>query len=184
MPRRFINTQNKRGWIFTFFVIYSSCIQKVENAANGDCNFNKYMDGNVCRECSVGYFGPNCLHKCSPPYYGYLCSQECETGCEPCHYMFGCIHTTETTETMSSTIKHFKSGSSVSHAVNRTSKQKIFVLSSVKPFTPKNKQEADLTALPDMTSFVSLSSVKSFKLKNKRETDFTALRNVTSYVCK
>lgn len=48
-------------------------------------------------ECSVGYFGPNCLHKCSPPYYGYLCSQECGTGCEPCHYMFGCIHSTENT---------------------------------------------------------------------------------------
>lgn len=34
-------------WIFICRMIHEFC--RVENAANGDCNFNKYMDGNVCR---------------------------------------------------------------------------------------------------------------------------------------
>lgn len=34
-------------WIFICCMIYEFC--RVENVVNGDCNFNKYMDGNVCR---------------------------------------------------------------------------------------------------------------------------------------
>lgn len=153
MQGRVLNT---RKWIFLFFATCTTRIQQVDTDVSGDCIYNKFMDGNVCKECSVGYFGRNCSYKCSPPHYGYLCGLKCAPYCKTCHYMFGCTITTETKDIRSSRIiKHMTSGLPVSHAVNSITSitsRNIISSSSIKTFTMKYKQVADLTEIPNVTS--------------------------------
>nr|XP_034329656.1 uncharacterized protein LOC117690233 [Crassostrea gigas] len=143
---------NLRKWIF-FFAICTNRFQQVYNDVSGDCNYNQFMDGNVCKKCPVGYFGRNCSYKCYPPHYGYLCVLNCASSCKTCHFMFGCTITTETKEIRSSRInKHMTSGSPVSHVVNSITIRNIISRSSIKSFTMKYNQMVDLTEIPNVTS--------------------------------
>lgn len=45
--------------------------------------------------CPAGYYGINCNDVCSGPYYGLGCNQKCD--CFPCHHIYGCIMTPNST---------------------------------------------------------------------------------------
>lgn len=181
MPRRILKAQNTQGWIYIAFVICTTLIQSVDNAVNEDCIFNKFMDGNVCKECPIGHFGRNCSKKCPPGNFGYLCGQDCPQNCTPCHYIFGCTILKETKET-SKIIEHLTSELPVSHAVNSTTNIQIITSLSIKRFTLKKKRVANVGTIPNTSN--ALSSVKQFPVTNKRVANFTAIPNMTSFNCK
>nr|XP_011436340.3 uncharacterized protein LOC105334542 [Crassostrea gigas] len=178
MPRRIPKAQNTQGCIYTVFVICTALIQNVDNANNEDCPFNKFMDGNVCKDCPIGHFGRNCADKCPPRNFGYLCGQECPHNCKSCHYIFGCTIIKETKETTSKIIEHLTSDLPVSHAVNNTTYIKIITSSPIKRFTLKNKRLANTITIPSTSNALSL--VRQFTVTNKRMTNFTAIPNPTS----
>uniref|UniRef100_A0A8W8LWG7 Uncharacterized protein n=1 Tax=Magallana gigas TaxID=29159 RepID=A0A8W8LWG7_MAGGI len=64
---------------------------KTRTKPNGDCIFNSYKDGDLCRDCPTGYYGTNCTDKCKHPTFGRLCSETCD--CSVCHHILGCIST-------------------------------------------------------------------------------------------
>eukprot|EP00105_Crassostrea_gigas_P046499 XP_019930647.1 PREDICTED: platelet endothelial aggregation receptor 1-like [Crassostrea gigas] len=127
-----------QGWlrikceIFTYFIIWTSVIQKVDNDSNDDCGYGAVKDGDNCKECSVGYSGDNCSVVCPSDSYGKLCSQTCDSHCISCHHILGCNVTEETTETRQSTSKHMASETPVPLAVynitdqGSTSKSRLF----------------------------------------------------------
>uniref|UniRef100_A0A8W8M017 Uncharacterized protein n=1 Tax=Magallana gigas TaxID=29159 RepID=A0A8W8M017_MAGGI len=57
----------------------------------GDCWYNSYKDGDVCRDCPAGYYGNNCTDKCKHPTFGLLCLETCD--CPVCNHIVGCIST-------------------------------------------------------------------------------------------
>lgn len=107
--------------ILTFFIIWTSLFQKVENDSNDDCRYGAFKDGDNCKDCPVGYTGDNCSDVCPSHTYGKLCSQECT--CISCHHIFGCNVTEQTTD--ASTIEHMKSGTTATHDVMNITSQTI-----------------------------------------------------------
>nr|XP_034329469.1 uncharacterized protein LOC105331273 [Crassostrea gigas] len=141
-----------QGWfwrkcrILTFLFIWTTLFQKVKNDSNNDCRYGSFWNGDSCKDCPVGYTGDNCSDVCPPHTYGKLCGQPCK--CTSCHHIFGCMTTEASTighmnsetivshdvvnitnqtilETTQSTSKRMTSGSSVSLAIDNTTRQKI-----------------------------------------------------------
>ncbi|XP_062595765.1 uncharacterized protein LOC134257132 [Saccostrea cucullata] len=55
------------------------------------CCADFYNDNGECKECPVGYFGPNCTHRCQYPRYGRRCLQgNCNCSKEECSLAVGC----------------------------------------------------------------------------------------------
>ncbi|XP_052679302.1 uncharacterized protein LOC128160076 [Crassostrea angulata] len=134
--------------VITIIFTWATRINRAACNVTEHCGYNTYKDGNVCRDCPVGYFGFHCSNKCPPPSYGVHCSQVCK--CSPCDHAFGCTLNTKSQETGSTTAVKHKSSPKLQIIKNITNQKTQDSISIVETTTyiPNGRMEVMTTQIP------------------------------------
>ncbi|XP_062568308.1 uncharacterized protein LOC134230487 [Saccostrea cucullata] len=134
-----------------------------------ECCVNHYLKGNSCEECSVGWFGWNCVNSCPSGSYGWLCSNRCECPDQLCNFVSGCPTDNKVTLTLDS-------NSSTSTSARNNTKDVLETSSkgSSDPAVFRSSKSPDLSSLsssfssllPTSSSTLQLTSTTSTVLKS------------------
>ncbi|XP_062600938.1 uncharacterized protein LOC134262560 [Saccostrea cucullata] len=119
-----------------------------------ECCVNHYLKGNSCEECSVGWFGWNCVNSCPSGSYGWLCSNRCECPDQLCNFVSGCPTDNKVTLTLDS-------NSSTSTSARNNTKDVLETSSkgSSEPAVFRSSKKPDLSSLSSSLS-TSSSTLK------------------------
>ncbi|XP_062591594.1 uncharacterized protein LOC134253102 [Saccostrea cucullata] len=80
------------------FISFALNLVLKADSSNNNCEGKHYnccegytfdFQTNSCKECNIGFFGPNCSMKCPSRTYGRQCQEICSCQ-EPCHHVYGC----------------------------------------------------------------------------------------------
>ncbi|XP_056014886.1 uncharacterized protein LOC125677575 [Ostrea edulis] len=120
--------------IFVFCAHVQFTICRSKDCENGKCcsgyKWNATTD--MCVECDIGYYGPNCSLKCPFPFFGSRCNSTCTCSNESCHFANGCADVIRSTvianESQERDVKHRSTP-----AINPTTKKRVTKRKDVRP---------------------------------------------------